>query len=74
MKSQSEKIDVGPRANKGMCTPLAYRVSPFCEAIGIGRTTFYDLVKRGKIRVVRIGGRTLVPASEAERLLAGDAE
>lgn len=50
--------------------PLAYRVSPFCRVIGIGRSTFYELVKRGEIRVVKIGGRTLVPASEAERLLS----
>ncbi len=49
--------------------PLAFRVAPFCEAIGISRSTFYAMRKRGEIRVVRIGGRTLVPAAEAERLL-----
>jgi excisionase family DNA binding protein len=51
--------------------PLAYQVSPFCRMVGIGRSHFYNLVSRGKIRVIKLGNRTLVPASEAERLLAG---
>lgn len=48
---------------------LAFRVRPFCESIGIGRTKFYELVRDGKIKTVVIGGRRLVPASEAKRLL-----
>jgi excisionase family DNA binding protein len=54
--------------------PLAYQVSPFIRRLGIGRSLFYDLVKRGKIRVIKVGGRTLIPATEAERLLAGGAK
>lgn len=53
--------------------PLAYQVNPFCEMLGIGRTTFYNLVKAGELRTVMIGGRRVVPASEAERLLSGAA-
>jgi excisionase family DNA binding protein len=37
-------------------------------AIGLGRTKFYELIKDGQIRIVRIGNRTLVPVSELERL------
>ena len=51
--------------------PLAYRVKPFCQRVGISPATFYKYVGLRKIRVVKIGGRTLVPASEAERLLSG---
>jgi len=51
--------------------PLAYQINPFCRAIGIGRSKFYDLMNEGKIRTVMIGGRRVVPATEAERLLAG---
>jgi predicted site-specific integrase-resolvase len=54
--------------------PLAFRVKPFCRRIGISPATFYKYVGLGKIRVVKIGGRTLVPASEAERLLEGGAK
>jgi predicted site-specific integrase-resolvase len=54
--------------------PLAYRVKPFCQRVGISPATFYKYVGLRKIRVVKIGGRTLVPASEAERLLSGEAK
>lgn len=54
--------------------PLAYRVKPFCRRVGISPASFYKYVGLGKIRIVKIGGRTLVPASEAERLLSGGAE
>ncbi|MGC1863863.1 MAG: hypothetical protein WA733_22770 [Methylocystis sp.] len=54
--------------------PLAFRVKPFCRRVGISPATFYKYVGLGKIRVVKIGGRTLVPATEADRLLSGDAK
>ncbi len=50
--------------------PLAFRVDDFCRKIGIGRTTFYELIKEKKIKTVIIGGRRLVPATEADRLLS----
>jgi hypothetical protein len=49
---------------------LAWRVNPFCNALGISRTSFYELVKQKKIKTVVIAGRRLVPDSEAQRLLA----
>jgi predicted site-specific integrase-resolvase len=54
--------------------PLAYRVRPFCQRVGISPATFYKYVGLKKIRVVKIGGRTLIPAQEAERLLSGGAK
>ena len=48
---------------------LAYRVEPFCRSIGIGRTKFYELMASGKIRTVIVGGRRLIPAAEAQRLV-----
>jgi excisionase family DNA binding protein len=47
----------------------AYGVDDFCEAHGIGRTTFYAEVAAGRIRPVKAGRRTLVPASEGQRWL-----
>jgi len=49
--------------------PLAYRVAQFCRLIGLGKTKFYELVRDGKIKTVLIGGRRLVPADEAQRLV-----
>ncbi|MBT3658740.1 MAG: excisionase [Rhodospirillaceae bacterium] len=43
-----------------------WRVDEFCHAHGIGRTFFYDEVKKGEIKPIKIGRRTLVPAIEAK--------
>ena len=53
---------------------LAYRVGPFCRSIGIGRTKFYELMASGKIKTVVIGGRRLIPAAEAQRLVREGSE
>jgi len=44
---------------------INWRVDDFCNAHGIGRTLFYDEVKRGELKPIKIGKRTLVPVSEA---------
>lgn len=38
----------------------------------MGKTLFYDLVKQKKIRIVKLGNRTVVPMSEIDRLLSGE--
>ena len=50
--------------------PLAYRVKDFCRLVGISASTFWKLTADGKIKVTRIGGRTLIPATEANRIVA----
>jgi excisionase family DNA binding protein len=47
---------------------MAYRVSDACDALGISRTSLYQLVKIGELKLIKIAGRTLVPRSELERL------
>lgn len=42
-----------------------WRVGDFCRAHGIGRTLFYNEVKLGEIKPIKIGNRTLVPVAEA---------
>ena len=53
-----------------MTNVLASSVPEACRRIGIGRTMFYELVKHGDVRVIRIGSRTLVPESELQKLIA----
>lgn len=48
--------------------PRAYRVPDACRALGVGRSTIYKLASSGKLRLVRIGGRTVVPGAEIDRL------
>lgn len=49
---------------------LAWTVQAFCRALGIGRTTLYKLIAENKIKTIVVGGRRLIPDSEARRLLA----
>lgn len=48
---------------------LAYPVDEAARLLGVGRTTLYRLVGEGKITAVKIGGRTVVPATELEQYL-----
>ncbi|HVI57727.1 MAG TPA: helix-turn-helix domain-containing protein [Luteimonas sp.] len=48
---------------------LAYTIPDACEQIGVGRSMLYELIGAGEIRTVKIGARTLVPASELTDLL-----
>ncbi|MGH8338447.1 MAG: helix-turn-helix domain-containing protein [Gammaproteobacteria bacterium] len=50
----------------------AYRVRDFCRVYGIGKSLLYKLIADGKIRSVKIAGRTVIPRSEGDRLLAGE--
>ena len=55
---------------------LALTVNDFCAACSIGRSTFYEEVKAGRIRVLKAGKRTLIATAEAQRWLdrLGDQE
>ncbi len=57
-----------PNFNSQLSTTarVNWRVDDFCRAHGIGRTLFYDEVKRGEIKLIKVGKRTLVPDSEAK--------
>lgn len=46
----------------------AYRVKPFCKDAGISPSTFWKYTRLGKIKVIRIGGRVLIPHAEAIRV------
>jgi excisionase family DNA binding protein len=49
--------------------PRAHSFSEGQRILGISRSTFYRLESANKIKLLRIGRRTLIPASEIERLL-----
>ena len=48
--------------------PKARRVPDACRAIGISRSMLYKLAGQGKVKLVRIAGRTIVPETEIDRL------
>lgn len=51
---------------------LAYSIREACEAISLSRTTIYSHIAAGRLRVVRIGGRTIIPADSLHSFLAGE--
>ena len=50
--------------------PKARRVPEACKALGISKALLYKLAAENKIRLVHIAGRTVVPESEIDRLVA----
>ena len=46
--------------------PVNWRINDFCEAHGMGRTKFYDLVAAGKIKLIKFGNKSLVTDKEAQ--------
>jgi excisionase family DNA binding protein len=50
----------------------ALRINEFCKAYGVSRATTYKLVNESKLRLHKIGGRSLIRVEDAERLLSGE--
>jgi excisionase family DNA binding protein len=49
------------------------RVNSLAEALSVSRNGFYEAIKRGEIRSIRIGRSIRIPAQEARRVLGVDA-
>lgn len=52
--------------------PLAYSINEASRATSLGRTRLYQLIADGKLKSIKIGARTLIPASALHKLLEGD--
>jgi len=52
--------------------PEVLTVEQLCEVLGIGRTAAYQVIRRGKLRIVRAGRLIKIPrAALAEALASG---
>jgi hypothetical protein len=51
--------------------PLLIPIKRAAFLLGCCRETIYKMEKRSQIRIVRLFGRTMVPASEVERVVKG---
>lgn len=54
-----------------MTEPQALRPAAAAKALSVDRTTLYKWEREHRLRMVRVGGATLVPMSEIKRILAG---
>jgi excisionase family DNA binding protein len=51
-------------------TPLAHTIPDACKRIGVSRSTIYELIASRELRPCKIGGRTLIPESELQRIVS----
>ena len=51
---------------------IGYSIREACHASSLGRTTLYNHISAGRLRAVRVGGRTIIPADALYALIAGE--
>lgn len=48
---------------------LAYRISEAAEAVGLSRSTLYELIARKELHPFKVGNRTLIDADDLKAFL-----
>jgi excisionase family DNA binding protein len=72
MHQQTATFDNGQLVNDPRSFRLikaAYSVNETLNLLSIGRTTFYELVGRGELKITKLGKKTLVYAIDLAALL-----
>jgi excisionase family DNA binding protein len=49
--------------------PVATSVNGAAKALGLGRTTIYELIKSGQLETIKIGRRTLIKTASIRALI-----
>lgn len=50
---------------------LAYSIREACTTSSLGKTTIYSHISAGRLKAIRVGGRTVIPAESLHTLLSG---
>lgn len=50
---------------------LAFTIREACAASTLGKTTLYAHINAGRLKAVRIGGRTVIPVESLRSLVSG---
>lgn len=48
---------------------IATSINEAAKALSVGRTTIYELIKRGRLKTIKLGRRTLVTVESVRRLV-----
>lgn len=62
------------RTNHNSNVKLGYSIREACQVSSLGRTTLYRHISEGRLRAIKLGGRTIIPATSLDALLAGDGQ
>jgi excisionase family DNA binding protein len=57
------------QARSNQVPKIAYSITDLVQGLGIGKTKLYALLKQGRLRCIRIDGRTLVTAQDLEAFI-----
>jgi excisionase family DNA binding protein len=49
--------------------PVSYNINDAAAALGLSRRSIYNLIEAGRIRKVKIGRRSLIPATDILALM-----
>ena len=56
------------RGNDAAFRPAAWRIDDGAAQLGVSRSSIYKMAGKGKIRLLKIAGRSLIPDAEIQRL------
>jgi hypothetical protein len=71
MSIPSTGLSRDERLADGALRPLAISIKTACKLSGLGATKIWELIKQGRLKVVRIDRRTLILFHSLQRLLEG---
>ena len=66
---QMQSAETTPRNSTPRPEPLSYTLNAAAAASGLSRSTLYRHGAAGKLRLVKVGGRTLVDAASLRALV-----
>jgi excisionase family DNA binding protein len=66
---QSPTGEAAQTADQGSLAKLVYTINELCQVVGISRATVYKEIKEQRLRVRKVGKRTLVPVDEVRAWL-----
>lgn len=52
---------------------VGYSIREACQASSLSKSTLYNHIAAGRLRAVRVGGRTIIPAAALQALVEGRA-
>lgn len=52
---------------------IAFSIKEAAAATSLGRTTIFAHIASGRLKAVRVGGRTIIPAEALHALISGEA-
>ena len=54
-------------------TKVGYSILEACLATSLSKSTLYNHIRAGRLRAVKVGGRTIIPTASLVALISGEA-